>query len=396
MSTLDILVLNQYYPPDTSATAEVFSDIVDALSAAGHHVTVVAGRPSYRPGQRESWRPLRRRSHDLVNVVRVGSTSLNRDRIGLRAINYLSFLLFAMAYGLLRRRPDVVIVGSDPPFAVWAGLMAGRGRPVVYYLQDLHPEFAIASKMIGVGVITQIWEAVHTFALRRVQMVICLGEVMAKRVQIKGVVEERIIVLPTGAWPAAGIPEASAIDEIRQGASIVALHAGNLGGAGTWDTFVKASQILEKGAEIVFVGDGFKAASIAESGLRLIPFHPVEKLASVMAAGDLQIVTLRPGMEGLVVPSKLFNILAHGRPVLAVVPEQSEVARIVREWQCGFLVDPDDPEGVADKIRFASRHPERLDQMSRRAREAGKHFDRGRLLREFVRHVEQTPSKRLT
>lgn len=385
---LEVLVVNQYYPPDTSATAGVFRDLTTTLAEAGHRVTVLCGRPSYDPTERRPWRLLARERDGNALVERVGSTSFDRRRIGRRAINYLAFFALAALRVLARPRPDVVVAGSDPPFAVWVALLAARGRPVVYSLQDLHPEFAIASGMIRGGFVTRVWDAVHRAGLGRCSLVVCLGEVMAEQVGAKGVPPERIEVVPDGAWPACGSPDPRATAELRAGSEFVVLHAGNLGGAGAWETLAGAAQALDGGCSFVFVGGGFAADRIEKAGARHVPFRPPDELASVMAAGDLQVISLRRGMEGLVVPSKLYTILAHGRPVLAVVPDRSEVARIVREHRCGLVAAPDDPSDVAEKIRWARSHPAALEEMGRRALGAAGEFERGKHLRRFVRLVE--------
>lgn len=197
---LNILVVNQYYPPDTSATAEVFADLANRLAGAGHNVTVLSGRPSYDPGIRRPWWPRRREKVESVSVERVGSAALDRRRVRGRVVNYLSFVSFATIFGFLRPRPDVVLVGSDPPFAVWAALIAARGRRVVYSLRDLHPETAIEAGMIPPGLITRLWERIHTSGLRRCATVVTLGESMAERVVAKGIDRRRIEVIPDGAW----------------------------------------------------------------------------------------------------------------------------------------------------------------------------------------------------
>ncbi len=143
----------------------------------------------------------------------------------------------------------------------------------------------------------------------------------------------------------------------------VALHAGNLGFYGAWGTLLKAAEILRnENAGLVFVGDGANRASLEASAagspnVRFLPFRPVEQVPHVMMAGDVHIVTIKRGLEGVVVPSKLYSILAAGRPVLAVAPESSDAARIVSESGCGLAADPDDPAAVADAIRELRSDP---------------------------------------
>jgi colanic acid biosynthesis glycosyl transferase WcaI len=226
--------------------------------------------------------------------------------------------------------------------------------------------------------------------MRRVALVVGLGESMAGRIRAKGLPEERVAVVPDGAAQPSGPQDPGVVAELRREAGFVALHAGNLGVAGPWETLAGAARLLDGGARIVFVGDGCRAADSRTMGLEILPFRPLEELPSVMAAGDLQVVALRPGMEGLVVPSKLYTALAHGRPVLAVVPAVSEVAGIVRRWGCGVVADPADPHDVAAKVAWCRDRPEALRAMADRAAEAGRHYERGACLRHLVGLIEST------
>lgn len=381
-------MVNQYYPPDTSATAQVFKELALELVSNGHRVHVLCGRPSYNPSGSRGWRILSSSLEDGVVVERVGSSGAGRARMWGRVANYLTFALVASMRALFSTRPDVVVAGSDPPFAVWIALFAAKGRPVVYSLQDLHPEFAIVSGMIKPGLITKLWEAVHRSGLKRCALVVCLGETMATRVLDKGVDPQRVVVVPLGSPTVTESADHRVVAELRAESDCLCVHAGNLGGAGAWDTLAQASHVLPLGSEILFIGEGFNSLSIEGSKIRLLPFRPARELGSVMAAGDLQIVTLRRGMQGLVVPSKLYTILAYGRPVLAVAPEDSEVSQMVREFRCGLVADPENPADVAEKIEWARANPEELALMSKRALEAARTYDREAQLKRMVGLIE--------
>ena len=147
------------------------------------------------------------------------------------------------------------------------------------------------------------------------------------------------------------------------------------------------------GIGFVFVGDGALRASLEEraagiGNVRFLPFYPGEQLPQVLASADLHVVTVRKGLEGLVVPSKLYPILMAGRPVLALSAAEADVARIVNEHGCGFVVDPDDPDAVAETVRSVRQRPEVLETMAQKARQASRLFDREHELKRFVGLVE--------
>jgi colanic acid biosynthesis glycosyl transferase WcaI len=388
---LNVLVVNQYFPPDTSATASIFESVVGALADAGHHTTVLCGRPSYRPSKRMPWRLLAREVEGRIRVERVGSTAFEYGRLAFRLANYLSFLGLASARVLIARRPNIVVAGSDPPLAVVVAHFAARGRPVVYYLQDFHPPAAIVGGWIKPGLLASTWARVHGWALRRCSQVVCVGDRMAARVADTGVHSERIVVVPNGTAPPSRADDPEVVRRIRGNAEFVIVHAGNIGIAGAWDTIARASRLLDDHVEIVLVGTGALRDYVLRQGLRVEPF--ASNVANVMAASDVQVVTQRRGMEGLVVPSKLYAVLAYGRPVLAVVPETSEVAALVERRRCGVVADPDNPADVAEKIERLEGDPSALAAMGLRAAEASTEYLRPIVFFPLVRLVEEMASR---
>lgn len=397
-----ILVLNQYYPPDTSATALTARETVTALAAAGHEVTVIAGRPSYQAAERHPWQWLRIGRDGDVRVERVGSFAFSRVTMAGRVANYLSYLPLALLRGL-RAPADAVLAMTDPPVvvAIAATVAALRRLPLTYSVQDLHPDMAAAAGLIRPGVLLSVWDAVHCWALRRATRVIVLGEDMKRRIVAKGVSPGRVAVVRTGAAVPDTLPpgETPVSREVRRGSSFVVMHAGNLGYAGAWRTLLDAAARLERGkVTLVFVGGGAAAAELKGragglSNVRFLPARPASEVPELLAAADLQIVTLRRGLEGLVVPSKLYPILGAGRPVLAVVPEGSDVAAIVRDAGCGWVVDPDGPAAVAAAIEEAMRDRPALEAMGQRARAAAPQFERRRLLEQFAALVAETVAR---
>ena len=123
--------------------------------------------------------------------------------------------------------------------------------------------------------------------------------------------------------------------------------------------------------------------------MRFVPFRPVAEVPHVMAAGDLHVVTVKRGLEGVVVPSKVYNILAAGRPLLAVATNQTEVTRFADRDGCGVSADPDDPQSVANAVRAVLRAPDRLVVMSRNARELARSYDKVTQFRTFVETIEE-------
>ncbi len=415
---MHILLLNEYYPPDTSATAKMAAQVAEAL-AQRHHVTVVAGRPSYDPDARYSYALLRRDTRNKVAIECVGSTAFPRHQMPRRVANYLSYLALAVPRALALR-PDIILAMTDPPVAGIAGAFIARlaGLPFVYNIRDLYPDMAVGGDIVRAGKWVARWEGLHRRALRQAARVIVLGDDMRERILAKGVAAERVVVVRDGTTPAttsalspasapasaaASMPDRSdpVVQEIRHGFPFVVLHAGNLGFYGAWDTLLAAAKILSnENTGFVFIGDGANRAALELAArelpnVKFAPFRPVSQLAHVMMAGDVHIVTVKRGLEGVVVPSKLYSILAAGRPILVVGPAECDAARIVVESGCGVAADPDDPPAVAAAIRELRAQPERLAEMGRRARETAAKYARVNELERFVAIVEDAAHERI-
>jgi putative colanic acid biosynthesis glycosyltransferase WcaI len=392
-----ILLLNEYFPPDTSATAKCAAQVADALTER-HRVTVLAGRPSYDPAERHPRYLLRREVRGNLAVERVGSTAYPRFQMRRRVSNYLTYLSLAVPRALAIPS-DVVLAMTDPPIEGIVGAFVARlsGRPFVYNIRDMYPDMAVGGAIVRRGSLTARWEALHRWALRRAARVIVLGEDMRDRIVAKGVDPARIVIsrdgIPTpGTLPPPDNPVAR---QIRGDFRFVLVHAGNLGFYGAWQTLIQAVRSLEhQGVGLVFIGEGamkpqVEAMAAGCRAVRFLPYRPASEVPLVLSSGDLHVVTVKRGLEGVVVPSKLYPTLAAGRPVLGVAPEGSDVVRIIRRSGCGLAADPDDPESIVEALTGVLHDSEQIQNMGHRAREIAFSYDRVKQLKIFLETLEE-------
>ena len=398
-----ILLLNLYYPPDTSATAKIAAALAGTL-AAKHEVTVLCGRPSYNPAERRTWRFWRTERQGRITIIRAGSTDYSRTRMGGRVANYLSYTLLAAPRALFARC-ELVLAMTDPPFEGIVGALVAtlKRQPLVYNVQDLYPEMALFGGLIGPGRLARFWEKLHRWALRRAARVVVLGEDMKERMVRKGIPPSRLAVVHNGAVippETAPLPplDSGLMGAIRGNNRFVVVHAGNIGFYGAWETLIGAARELEgEGVGLVFVGEGAQKARMAAAAagcdaVRFLPAVPAEQVPSVLAAGDIHAVTVKRGLEGVVVPSKMYEILAAGKPILAVAPTASEAARLVASQGCGVACDPEQPLLLAAYLRQLAREPDRLRRMGERAKAIAAEYDQARELGKFVAVIEETAS----
>lgn len=396
-----VLLLNLYYPPDTSATAKMAASVVVGPLSAEHEVTVLCGRPAYDPTERRPWRFWQTERSGNVKIIRAGSTAYPRTQMTPRVLNYLSYVALSVPRALFLPC-DMVLAMTDPPFEGIVGAFVAllKRKPYVYNIRDLYPDMALGGSIVEPGMLSRVWEKLHRWALRRATRVIVLGEDMRARIISKGVDPQRVAIVRDGAEIVqADLPqpplEAEVILTIRADFRFVLLHAGNLGFYGAWDTLLTAARELAKdGVGFVFVGDGtqrdqLKAAAAGSSNVRFLPFFPPSKIPSVLAAADAHIITIKRGLEGVVVPSKMYGILAAGRPIVAVAPKETDAAALGVQHGFGVTADPDQPEALVAVIRALLADPARLAAMAAAARAAACEYDRAIESRKFVNIVKE-------
>jgi putative colanic acid biosynthesis glycosyltransferase WcaI len=395
---MKVLLLNLYFPPDTSATAKMAQTVVDALSTQ-HGVTVLCGRPSYDPTEHRAWRLWRTEQLNNVSIIRVGSTDYPRMQMKRRVLNYLSYVALAVLRALAVPC-DVVLAMTDPPFEGIVGAFVAllKGKPFVYNIRDMYPDMAVGGTIVAPGLLARIWEKMHRWALRRAACVIVLGEDMRARIIAKGVNPSRIEIVRDGAeilTPNTPQPQLDpdVLRAIRGDFKFVLLHAGNLGFYGAWGTLIEgAKKLADDGIALVFVGEGaqraqLEAAATGSSNVRFLPFFPASKIPSVLAAADAHIITVKRGLEGVVVPSKMYGILAAGKPIVAVAPKETDAASLGEQRGFGIAIDPDNPEEFAVAVRALAADAQKLKRMGEAARAAAPEYDRVKELQKFVQIV---------
>jgi colanic acid biosynthesis glycosyl transferase WcaI len=392
---MKVLVLNLYYPPDTSATAKMAAAFVEPL-ATNHDVTLICGRPSYDPTERRPWCLSQAEKQHNVCVVRVGSTDYPRTQMTRRVFNYLTYVALSVARALFVPC-DVVLAMTDPPFEGIVGAFVAmlKRKPFVYNIRDMYPDMAVGGSIVKPGLLARIWEKLHRWALRRATRVIVLGEDMKSRIIAKGVAPERIAIvrdgieLTTAAISVADF-DPEVMKAIRGNFRFVLVHAGNLGFYGAWDALLIAARELESdGVGFIFVGDGAERARLETAAtdspnVRFLPFFPATKIPSVLAAADAHIITIKRGLEGVVVPSKIYGILAAGRPVVAVAPKETDAAALAAREGFGIAADPDSPSELVTVLRALFADPVRLVAMGAAARTAAQQYNRANEIQKFA------------
>ena len=378
--------------------------VVDAI-AEKHEATVLCGRPSYDPTERRPWRLYHTENVGKARVIRVGSTDYSRIQMDKRLFNYLSYVLLAVPRALLLPC-DVILAMTDPPFEGIVGAFVAllKHKSYVYNIRDMYPDMAVGGAIVKPGLLARIWEKLHRWALRRARSVIVLGEDMRNRILAKGVDPARVVVVRDGTEiPLATSPiaklDASVMQTIRDRFQFVLLHAGNLGFYGAWETLIEGvRQLAAESVGLVFIGDGAQREKLQSScsgipNVRFLPFFPASQIPSVLAAADGHVITVKRGLEGVVVPSKMYGILVAGKPIVALAPAECDVVSIGNQKGFSISADPDNPKEFVAAVRQLIRNPEQVRRMERAATAAAVEYDRTNELQKLVAILERAWAK---
>jgi glycosyltransferase involved in cell wall biosynthesis len=384
----EILFLNRSYWPDVEATGQLLTELCSDL-ARTQRVTVIAGQPNFVKAGRQRGL-LHEEEHEGVRIARVGNRRFNKASLLSRAIGLATYLLLTAWAAFCRRRPAVIVVETDPPLlgALGCLLKWWHRSPLVFYLQDLYPEVGLAMGRLRPGLLTRLLWLATQLGLRAADRVVVLGEDMKRRVLERGIAAAKIVVIPN--WADIRLLRPTPPDpELRRAwglnGEFVVMYSGNLGLSQNLEPLLEAARELrDEPVCFVLVGEGAAKASLEAratawglGNVRFRPYQPKQRLNESLNLADLHLIPLRRGLMGYIVPSKLYGILAAGKPYLAAVDADSELARITEEGQCGVCVEPDASGPIVEAVRRCLLQPEMLAEMGRRGRRlAEERFDR--------------------
>lgn len=390
-----VLFINRVYPPVGGATGAILAELASDLVADGWRVGVVTGSAPEEPTYTVT--------ESGVHVHRVWSVPFSRQHHLQRMGAYLALYPMLLARALRLDDYDVVVTKTDPPLQLALGplIQALTGCTLVHWAQDLYPEIAEAVGVIEPGGwLADALRRLSTWALRRHDHVFVVGRCMRARMISRGVEADRISVMPN--WPpdsVTPVPHTNNPFRTQHGmdSKFVVMYSGNMGLAHTFAPIVEAADQLRDREDIVFVlvGDGPRRSELEScvrerklENMRFLPFQSEDQLAESLSAGDVHLVTMREGTEGLVVPSKTYGVMAAGRPCVFLGAAESEAARLVGAHDCGTVLPNPTGAQLAEVILRWKRDPARRKAAERRAADAVAGA-RARAVRQFQEVIRE-------
>ncbi|MCH7658921.1 MAG: glycosyltransferase family 4 protein [Bacteroidetes bacterium] len=354
-------LISQVFYPDEVSTANLFTILCSWLANNNIEVEVWAAQPSYTHSKKQP----RRLTYKGTEIKFLPSTRFHKSKIFGRILNILTFTVSTAFRLIFSKDKSPVFTHTNPPsLGILVSLICKlKKRKFIYVLLDIFPEGLIRlGKLSDGNPLVKVWKNMNIKTFRRSERIIVLGRDMGEYIEsIYPEGREKIEYIPH--WQdenlihPISIGNNPFIKEHMLDGKFIIQYSGNMGLWNDMETIGKAASRYIEGVHYVFIGDGMrkpelqKTLSSAEHrNILFLPFQPVEKLGEVLTANHVSLVSLREGLEGMAVPSKIYGILAAGVPVIAMVPQQSEIAYIVREENCGYVVDPDDVDGLINAV----------------------------------------------
>lgn len=389
---MHVLILNQTFFPDMAATAQHMWDLARHLVAHGHRVSAVTSRSIYGTDQQH---PLAYESIDGIDIHRVAGTAFGKKHLAGRMSDFLSFYLAAFVKLQRLHQPDVILALTSPPMIAAMGVLqrqfrsAADGRKIrlAYHVMDLYPDAAIAMQVMRQGsFVNRVMTRVTRQTLNRSDAVIVLGRDMRQRIIEQydfARHSDRIHIVP----PWADGADLKAIDKsenpLARELSVVdsfnIVYSGNFGMAHDVETITSAIETMRHDANTrwLFIGGGNRfgqlKAEAERRGWTHVQFHPYmerQRLPLSLSLADVHLVSQLPQFTGIVVPSKLYGILAVARPSVMVGPPDAECSLTIREHDCGFVVPNGNTDELVSRLRQLRDDHTFRQTMGQRARAA--------------------------
>ena len=360
-----ILFMNRVYPPVRGATGRVLKDLACSFAREGWHVTVISSGPKAGEERVEG-----------VRIIRVKGA----ERPG-GALSYLLIWVRMYMMALRLKGRHLIVTMSDPPLIIFVGHLLSKLKKSrhINWCQDMYPEVLPALGIRFPGFLMRLFKRIRRKSMVSCDKIIVNGRCMAKFLADDGLDARKIAVVPN--WPDWELTDPEMMDETgipyreidekqvrpfekqkKTGMRFRVLYSGNLGRAHPVESILEAAEILQKegsDVEFIFVGDGpkfdYMAQQRSERGLdniRLLPHQPVSRLRDMLESGDIHLISMKDEAAGFIVPSKLYSALAVARPSIFIGPPNSEVAKIISDFDAGLVVAQGDADSLVEAIRY--------------------------------------------
>lgn len=384
------LLVTEYFHPDTASTGQLMTDLAVGLKERGLDMTVYTGQPNYHSGENE--RQPTRSLHEGVRVRRIGAPQVRQSSMARRLCNWTVFtawMTFVLLFERVERERKVIFVTCPPflPAAMWL-VCTVRGWDYTYIAYDLYPDEPVELGYIQRnGLLHQVWDAIDGCAFRAAENIVALGPTMKQRISAKAgksFDSDKIRIIHNWEDPEFIKPKRKADNwfstEHGLEETFTVLYSGNIAEFHDLETLIGAAAELDReDIQFLIIGEGDnkqKIVDMAEDhGLRgdsveFLPYQPWDDLPYSLTSGDISVVAVKEGFEGIVVSSKLYTAMAAGQPVLVIAQDNDDEARIVNRHDAGVNVEQGAVEDAARAIERYRDNAELVERQGENARVA--------------------------
>lgn len=412
-----ILLISHTFAPDGVSSAVLMGELACELKNAGHTLTVLTSTPHYNEEpEARARQPMRRccfglyyRSEHLGIPVYHAAVSTKGRQLGFRVLDILRFHIVSTLIGLvLVRHYDIMLVPSPPltiGLSAWILKLFSR-KPFIYTVQEIYPDVAVKLGVLTNLHLIRFFEWMELFIYRRAARVTVISERFRHILRQKGVSAEKVAVVPNFVDTRFIKPERRQNDfssALQLDDQFVVLYAGNIGLTQSFETILAAMKRLADLQDITLlvVGDGTRRQWLEEQlaqgkhpNVQLHPYQPRSRVPQIYGTGDLCLVPLKKGTAKDTFPSKIYTIMAAGRPVIASSDPDSELTDLVTSANCGWHVPPDDAEALAQTIRYVYQNRDSARAKGLNGRHyVVTHFSRRAVTAKYDVHIRQLTEK---
>lgn len=399
---MNVLFFNRSFYPDIQATGQFLTELCEDLTEMGHHVTVIAGNSSFSLNSKNNkfLSVVSKEKYKSIDVLRVAGTDLPKNFLLFRLVNLFFYFFFAFTAGfMVGKKPNIIVAQTDPPVMGLLGYFFSKfySAKFVYACKDIYPDVGIVTGRLTNPFLNLLLEKINLFSFIASHLITCLSEDMKNKIQEKGISSDKIIVIPDWADTKELYPVPASENYLRCEWNMedffTIMYSGNIGLTQKLEDVIEVANKLKENKKIMFyfVGDGASKINLQKmvqrydlENVRFYPYQPKGKLKYSLSAPDIHLITFQKGLAGIVVPSKIYGIMACGKPFLAWVDEESDVFSFAKQFGCGVTVKPGDIDGMVNAILWCLKNPSELQSMGQTSRKAAiDYFERKKITSRF-------------
>jgi len=379
--TTTVKILSQSFCPDVTGTGQLMFDLAEKLSEDKNiRLSVITGK---RPFEKQKRNP----NYENFKINRMRLLAINNCSIICKIIDGWIFFICVMLRVLLDRKVDVLLIPTDPPLLPLIGTIAKiyKGQKYIYLMHDVYPEIAAGLGYIKKdGWIYTLWTYLNQISMKHAEKIVVPSQSMRIKLleQYKNLDSEKVLLVPN--WANEDLINVIPKEEnhypqkFNLQDKFIVEYSGNMGRIHEFETIIKAAQKLEKFDDIafVFIGGGGKKPEVENlvkkyslKNIMFLPHQDRENLAFSLGMADVHLISLRQNYENLAAPSKLYGILASGKPAIFVGSKNCFITELLENNLCGYTVEIGDYSDLSEKILLFKNSREKLEYYGKNSRE---------------------------